>query len=115
MVNANPLQNGRMNWVSLFKDEIQNPKGNEGRNGFFLNKHFQKKRFCVLKQGKNIQVHTAGKRNWNTSKRNCDVLPWGEKKRQVVFLGNIAIDGGVILYDLALNVDSWDLVFHNNC
>ena len=23
-------------------------------------------------------------------------------------------DGGVILYDLALNVDSWDLVFHNN-
>ena len=24
------------------------------------------------------------------------------------------IDGGVILYDLALNVDSWDLVFHNN-
>ena len=24
------------------------------------------------------------------------------------------IDGGGILYDLALNVDSWDLVFHNN-
>jgi len=23
-------------------------------------------------------------------------------------------DGGGILYDLALNVDSWDLVFHNN-
>ena len=23
-------------------------------------------------------------------------------------------DGGVILYDLALNVDGWDLVFHNN-
>jgi hypothetical protein len=23
-------------------------------------------------------------------------------------------NGGVILYDLALNVDSWDLVFHNN-
>ena len=23
-------------------------------------------------------------------------------------------DGGVILYDLALNVDSWDLVFHAN-
>lgn len=23
-------------------------------------------------------------------------------------------DGGVILYDLALNVDAWDLVFHNN-
>lgn len=23
-------------------------------------------------------------------------------------------DGGVILYDLALNVDNWDLVFHNN-
>ena len=32
----------------------------------------------------------------------------------MVFLGNIAINGGVILYDLALNVDSWDLVFHNN-
>ena len=27
--------------------------------------------------------------------------------------GNL-FDGGVILYDLALNVDSWDLVFHNN-
>lgn len=24
------------------------------------------------------------------------------------------LDGGVILYDLALNVDNWDLVFHNN-
>ena len=24
------------------------------------------------------------------------------------------IDGGVILYDLALNVDSWDLAFYNN-
>lgn len=24
------------------------------------------------------------------------------------------IDGGVQMYDLALNVDSWDLVFHNN-
>ena len=27
--------------------------------------------------------------------------------------GNL-FDGDVILYDLALNVDSWDLVFHNN-
>ena len=24
------------------------------------------------------------------------------------------VDGGGILYDLALNVDNWDLVFHNN-
>ena len=32
---------------------------------------------------------------------------------EAVILENL-FDGGVILYDLALNVDSWDLVFHNN-